>query len=195
MALKKGEWFLLLFNLAYIIPFTISYALQKNYEFLWYIVIFIVILIGIVSVARKFKISPYVLWGLSLWGLMHMAGGGVRVGDSVLYAVKIVHIFDVGDTYILKYDQFVHGYLYFVVVFFLYELLKKTKKHFPKYMFYPVLALISLGIGALNEFAEFLPVVFLEQTGVGGYFNTLLDIVANTTGAVLASIILWIKNR
>ena len=35
--LRNGEWFLILFNLAYVIAFATYYISIKNYEFLWYI--------------------------------------------------------------------------------------------------------------------------------------------------------------
>ncbi len=108
MNLKRGEWYLVLFNLAYLIPFTIYYITIKNFEFLWYIVILVAILLLVAVIARRYKFSPYLLWGLSIWGLLHMAGGGVKVGSEVLYALQIVHLVDIGDTYILKYDQLIH---------------------------------------------------------------------------------------
>ena len=45
-----------------------------------------------------------------------MAGGIVPTQDGVLYAYRIVEIFDGGgELYILKVDQFVHFYLYAIV--------------------------------------------------------------------------------
>jgi len=41
----------------------------------------------------------------------------------------------------------------------------------------------------INEIVEFLAVVNLPETGVGGYHNTVLDMIFNLGGAALA--VLW----
>jgi putative membrane protein len=45
-----------------------------------------------------------------------------------------------------------------------------------------------MGLGALNEIVEFAAVVASPSTGVGGYYNTALDLVFNGLGATLAVI-------
>lgn len=192
--MKKEEWILLIFNLAYIIPFTIYYILKHNYEFLMYIGVLILLFIAVAAISRKFKFSYLSLWGLSIWGLMHMLGGGLVVNGNVLYALKLIHLIDIGDTYILKYDQFVHAYLYFVMIFFINDLLKPyMNKKTPKLIYYGIVTLLSVSIGALNEVVEFGAVLFFGNTGVGGYFNNAIDLVSNTLGAVLGSLILFLK--
>jgi hypothetical protein len=47
----------------------------------------------------------------------------------------------------------------------------------------------AMGFGALNELIEFLAVLSVPETGVGGYYNTGLDIVANALGAICAAFI------
>ncbi|BBI65284.1 hypothetical protein HSBAA_65900 [Vreelandella sulfidaeris] len=42
------------------------------------------------------------------------------------------------------------------------------------------------GVGAVNEMIEFIVVLLVPDNGVGGYYNTLLDIVFNFIGATLA---------
>jgi hypothetical protein len=44
-------------------------------------------------------------------------------------------------------------------------------------------AIAGMGLGALNEIVEFIAVLTLPETGVGGYVNTSLDLTANTIGA------------
>ena len=55
--------------------------------------------------------------------------------------------------------------------------------------------LASMGVGAFNEIIEFLPVLFLSDTGVGGYFNVAWDIVFNTLGAIIAMIYITLKRK
>lgn len=194
--IKKSEWLLIIFNLIYIIGFSAYYISIKNIEFIWYIVIMITLFALIALTLRKTKFTQPVLGGLSIWGLMHMCGGGLIVKGQVLYALQMIPIWVTQDFYVLKYDQFVHFYLYFIMVFVIWDLLKNNLNEKPNYIIiYPAITLISIGIGALNEFAEFLPVLFLENTGVGGYFNIAWDIVANTFGAVLGTIVLYFKRK
>ena len=41
-------------------------------------------------------------------------------------------------------------------------------------------------MGAVNEMIEFIVVLLVPDNGVGGYYNTLLDIVFNFIGAIIA---------
>ena len=194
--IKNGEWFLILFNLIYIIPFTIYYININNFEFLGYIAILVVIFLLIAGTLRKTRFDYFILWGLSIWGLLHMAGGGVRFNENVLYAMELIPIWVTDNFYILKYDQFVHFYLYVVAAIAVFYLLQKQLKKGANYKFiYLVSGLASVGIGGLNEIAEFMMVLFLEQTGVGGYYNTAWDLVFNTGGAILGIIIAHVRYR
>ena len=194
--IKKGEWLLILFNLAYIIGFAIYFVLIRNYEFLFYTGILVLLFVLVWSTLRKTKFSYTLLWSLSLWGLMHMAGGGVRIGGEVLYALQLIPIWVTENFYILRFDQFVHAYLYFVMVFVIYHLLKdKIKPSLNRWVFYIALLAIGMGIGSGNEIAEFSTVLLFERTGVGGYYNTALDLVFNSLGALIGVIILAMKKE
>jgi uncharacterized membrane protein YjdF len=194
--MKKGLWWLLIFNLLYIIGFTIYYVSIKNFEFLLYILIMVVLFLVIVFTYSKTKFNYLVLWLLSLWGLLHMIGGGTIVRGKVVYALELIPIWVTENFYILKYDQFVHAYLYFVVVFVIWHLVKGSLGKKPNYyIIYPVIALASIGIGAFNEIAEFSAVLFFAETGVGGYYNTAWDIVFNALGAILGTIVLHFKRK
>ena len=191
MAIKKAEWFLILFNLIYIIGFTIYYISIRNFEFLWYIFIMIFFFVVIFAVQKKVNFSYTILWLLTIWGLLHMIGGGVIVNGEVMYKFQMIPIWVTEDFYILKYDQFVHGYLYFVMVFVIWHLLKSNlDDNVNNWILYPVIVLASIGLGALNEIAEFTAVLAFAETGVGGYYNTAWDIVFNSVGAALGTIVL-----
>ena len=43
-----------------------------------------------------------------------------------------------------------------------------------------------MGMGALNEVVEFMAVLNAPETGVGGYFNTALDLTFNMLGVLFA---------
>ena len=196
MALSLHERCLLFFNLAYIFGFTLYYISIKNFEFMIYIAIMLFFFVLIATTLQKTRFNHWILWGLSLWGLLHMMGGGVRVGGNVLYAFELFPLWVTENFYVLKYDQFVHAYLYFVVVFVIWSLLQSyLKKEIPSWAIYLVLILMSVGVGALNEIAEFIAVLSFEETGVGGYYNTAWDIVFNTFGALIGVIVLHFLRR
>ena len=49
--------------------------------------------------------------------------------------------------------------------------------------------LFGMGIGALNEVAEFAIGLNVEESNVGGYLNTGRDLVANLLGAAAAALV------
>lgn len=194
--LKKGEIFLFLFNAVYIIAFAFYYISIKNYEFLWYIAVavFFVLLIGLTL--HKSNFDYIILWGLSIWLLLHMAGGGIRVGGNVLYALQLIPIYQSGEIFILKFDQFVHFFGFGVTTLVAYHLLKPYLNNKTNYkVIYVLLVAISMGAGALNEIVEFMAVLAFPNTGVGGYYNTALDLVFNTFGAIFGVVLIHFRRR
>lgn len=196
MKLRKGKWFLIVFNLMYIIAFGAYYVSIKNYEFLWYVgvLVFFFMLIGLTL--HKSKFDYLILWGLSLWGLMHMAGGGVRVGGGVLYAIKIIPLINSGELVVLRFDQFVHFFGFGVSTLVAYHLLSPYLNAGANYkIIYPLLAAVGMGLGALNEIVEFTAVLSFPKTGVGGYYNTALDLVFNMLGAITAIFVIHARRK
>jgi glycopeptide antibiotics resistance protein len=60
---------------------------------------------------------------------------------------------------------------------------------------YPILIIAGSGMGVLNEIVEFTAVLLVPDTGVGGYGNTLLDLIFNTLGATAAVIFIHFKRK
>ena len=56
-------------------------------------------------------------------------------------------------------------------------------------------ALAGLGLGALNETAEFLMTRLSNTTSIGGYRNTGFDLISNTVGATIAAGWLYRQGR
>lgn len=199
LKLKKGEWFLVLFNLIYVIIFATYYVSIKNYEFLWYVLVLVFFFVLIGGTLRKTNFSYMVLWGLSIWGFLHMVGGGVRIGDGVLYALHLIPIFDRGgDFFILKFDQVVHAFGFCVATLVGWELIRPSLNKTGKVNYkivYLLLVCIGMGLGALNEIVEFMAVVIFPNTGVGGYENTALDLVFNMIGSVIAIGIIHLRRK
>ena len=196
MRLKKGEWLLVLFNLIVIIGFTIYYGSIRNYEFIIYIGVILLFFALILATIRKTQFDYFILAGLSLLALFHMAGGGIKVGEGVLYGVQLIPIINQGDLIILKFDQFVHAFGFGVSTIIGYHLIKPYLNEKTNYkIIYPLIVLIGMGIGALNEIIEFIAVVLVPETGVGGYYNTALDLVFNMIGAICAVLIIYFRRK
>ena len=195
MKLKRGHWLILLFTVAYVLAYSLYYISIKNYEFLGYILVLLFFFGLIFFTLERSKFDYLILWGLSIWGLLHMSGGGLIVNGDVLYNLKLIHLFNLGDTFVLKFDQFVHMFGFFVTALVAFHLIKGQIKSRPNWtLIYITSAVISMGLGALNEIIEFVATISITNVNVGGYYNTSLDLIANMIGAFLA-IFLMRKRR
>lgn len=175
---------------------------QGNKEFIFYIVVMLVLIAVMTWVHRLVHLSTGLLWALSIWGLAHMAGGLVPLpegwpynGDqAVLYSAWLI-------PQRLKYDQIVHAYGFGVTTWLCWQALSSSmRRQFqvtltPSYGLLVLCAAAGMGFGALNEVVEFIAVLTIPNTNVGGYENTGWDLVANLCGASLAALLLWIKGR
>jgi len=190
--MKKSHIIILIFNLIYLIIFGTYYLMQGNYEFLLYIAVIVILGVIIGINLNKGIFDNLILWLLSIWGLAHMIGGGVRIAGNSVYSLRLIDIIDKGGQfYILKMDQLIHFYGFLVAAILVYKLISVTGsnlKEYPKLMIF--LSWIgSMGLGALNEVVEFLAFVSLDQTGVGDLYNTGLDLIFNLVGAIVGAFI------
>lgn len=178
----------LTFVTLYVLGFGYFYVQTFNFEFIAYIGLIIGLFVVIFGTLKYTKFPNYILWGLAIWGLLHMMGGSVQTADGVLYAWRIFPFFDGGgDFYILKFDQVVHAYLYGVVGLMFLHLLRNYFGNMHSQALVAFIAIMAaLGVSAVNEIIEFSAVVALPETGVGGYYNTVLDIIFNLFGALVA---------
>jgi hypothetical protein len=169
--------------------FGIRFWQAANHEFLIYVVIVMAASVFIAVTFQKIR-YPYVcLVGLCVWAVLHLAGGGIRVGDDILYALILLPLST--DYPVLRYDQVVHAWGFGVCTLIMYHLLAIVLPQRNLHRFSTGLLVITsgMGFGAFNENIEFVLTVFLPQTGVGGYVNTSLDLCANFVGAVIAFIL------
>jgi uncharacterized membrane protein YjdF len=196
MRMTKTLWGILLFNIAYLIFFAFHFFQRGNFEFIWYIFIMTILIVLVSLLHRKYNFTILTLIGVSIWGIGHMLGGSTLLTEPRLYVQVIYPFFTSGDVTILSYDHVMHFYFYMVATAMLYQVIKKYIRKDAKWLPVAVLILFtSMGIGAFNEIVEFMPVLFLAETGVGGYFNIAWDLVFNTLGALVTIVYLtfWRK--
>lgn len=197
MTFSKAQIAVLLFTAVYTIVFAVIFIGNSNIEFIGYVGVIVFIFALLYGTLDKTQMPTSILAGISIWGLLHMLGGSVQTADGVLYAWKMYPFFDGGgEFYILKFDQFVHAYLYAVIALLFLHLLRHYFGNRHSQILVAFIAIMAaLGVSAVNEMIEFIAVLTVPDNGVGGYFNTVLDIVFNFSGALLAVIGYYLLKR
>jgi uncharacterized membrane protein YjdF len=193
---------LALFTISYMIAAVVGALASGNKEFVFYIVVMLV-LIGVVAVVHaRSQLSSGLLWALSVWGLLHMAGGLMpipetwpRLGEqAVLYCLWLV-------PGLLKYDQIVHAYGFGVTTMVCWHVIHHSLRDLTGAKPRPTLGLLVLcaaggmGFGALNEVVEFIATLTIPNTNVGGYTNTGWDMVSNLVGSALAAVLIRLRSQ
>jgi hypothetical protein len=142
----------------------------------------------VLAADRWVGFSTGLLWCLVAWATLHMAGGLVVTGHArVLYnqslGVPGIH-----------YDRLVHAFGFGVATAACWQALRRyVPSPDPTVGLVIVAALAALGLGALNETAEFLMTRVSSSTSIGGYRNTGFDLISNTVGAT--AVASWIYVR
>ena len=194
-------WPVAAFTLAYLGVALVAALARGNQEFLFYIVVMLLLIALVWTVHRSVQLSPGALWCLSIWGLAHMAGGllvvpadwPVSSASRVLYTLWLIP----GR---LKYDQVIHAYGFGVTTWVCWQGLSAAIRRRgglaePTFGLLVLAGAAGLGFGALNEVVEFAATLLVPETNVGGYRNTGWDLVANSTGATAAAILIWLSSR
>jgi len=192
--MKKGRKLPAVLTYLFLAVYLVYFAAIGNYEFLVYIIVTALVFYILMRFDDYYGFPLYAIWMFVVWVILHMLGGSVIINDAGarLYAWVIFNW--VGEPYlILKYDQVVHAYTYFVFSIFVYYALKRHVKDGQKAALIIFTVLVSIGIGMLNEVVEFAMVVFANAAeGVGDYYNTALDMVFNLIGSILG---VWFVGR
>lgn len=188
---------LCLFTTAYIAAAAAVSVASGNREFVFYIIVMLVLISAVFLVHSRVRLTGGLLWAFSFWGLLHMAGGlcplpgswSFHGEHSVLYSWWIIP-----DR--LKYDQVVHAYGFGITTWLCWHILHRALRQPDGNGVRPTLGMLTLcaaagmGFGALNEVVEFIAVLTIPNTNVGGYENTGWDLVSNLTGAITAALVI-----
>ena len=192
------------FTAAYLGAATYGAVATGNGEFVFYIVVMLCLVAFVVGVHLRFGFSNGLLWSLSIWGLLHMAGGLLPVPASwpingdvrVLYSWWLI-------PNALKYDHVVHAFGFGTTTWACWQVLRSIlrSRSQPGAQVHPTMGMLvlcaaaGLGFGALNEVVEFAATLLVPETNVGGYINTGWDLVANSVGASCAALLIRIAGQ
>ncbi len=199
--LSGAEVGVIVFTAGYMAISLLTSALQKNQEFVFYFVVMCVLIAAVAAIHLRVRLHVGALWGLSIWGLAHMAGGLMPIpaswpihGEShVLYNWWLV-------PGLLKYDQVVHAYGFGLVTWICWQGLRgafaaRGVSVKPTFGLLVLCVAGGMGFGAANEVVEFIATLTLPGTNVGGYANTGWDLVANFFGCLIAATAMSVLNR
>jgi hypothetical protein len=172
---------LVVFVFAYFVLFIVIGLVTNNPAVPFYAGFVAVLVMLVAWWDARHSFSPMVLWGLAVWGALHLAGGLIPIGDAtVLYNTQLLPF--------LRFDQLVHafGFGFAGLAFWEAQRPETGSGAFLAFMG-------GVGFGGINEMVEFLITRIVAETNIGGFENTGWDLVANTIGAALAA--LWVAVR
>jgi putative membrane protein len=146
-----------------------------------YVVLIAALIVLVCRLEQRYGLGTVCLWGLSLWGLGHLAGGIIPLdGDRTLYnAVLPIELF--------HFDRLVHFFGFGFATLACGQVLRRWLPG--EVVTRPAAVLVvlaGLGVGAVNEIFEFAATLLLPETNVGGYLNTGWDLVFDLAGGLVA---------
>jgi hypothetical protein len=195
-----------LFTGAYLLAAIVAAIVSGNSEFTFYIAVMLILAGALFAVHIRLGLTTPLLWALSVWGGLHMAGGLIPVPESwpingdirVLYSWWIIPR-EGGGGY-LKFDHVAHAYGFAVATWATWQCLSRILERRAGIRPAPTFGILAItfaagcGWGALNELVEFIA-TRITTTNVGGYENTGWDLVSNTVGALVAVIFIRASSR
>lgn len=180
-----------------------GYALsQGNKEFLFYGFIMLVLIGLVMYMHSKVKFTMAVLWLLAFWGFLHMAGGTIPIPRECMASTvppvgtgNVLYNFR-AFSWTPKYDQFVHAFGFFSATLAAWEALRVSTYNNMRPTFGALFAIVcvGMGLGGLNEVVEFIAVLTIPNTNVGGYENTGWDLVSNLVGCIFAAVVIPLRS-
>jgi len=185
----------------YLVAATSAAVSLQNWHFLSiYIPFFIAVAILLAILHRRVHFSAALLWFLSLWGALHLAGRLVIIPstwdhqghEQILYSWWVIGQW-------LKYDHIVHALGFGTCTWLSWEALRASIQQRLGRKLYPSMGMIFLcvftgmGLGAINEIIEFLIIVKSSAISISSYADTCQDLIANLVGSLFVGILILFR--
>lgn len=143
-------------------------------EFTLYAVFLMVAIAGLWLWLRNYAFPSSLLLLIELGIIAHFCGGLVHFHGARLYDQHILW---------LRYDKYVHFTNAFIAAITVHEICRIKGQ--PITGFTRLLIFFTvLGLGAIVEICEFVATLTIPHNGVGGYADTMGDLIANTCGGL-----------
>ena len=144
-------------------------------EFLFYAMVLIMAITGLWAWLRRCTLPGWLLLVIEAGILAHFAGGLVQFNGARLYD----HVY-LG----LRYDKYVHFANAFIAALAVLEICRVKGQ--PNTGFTRLLVFFTvLGLGGIVEICEFVATLTIPRNGVGGFADTMGDLMANVCGGAL----------
>lgn len=159
------------------------YGLVAGSPFVFYYVpITLMLTLVVWAIHRSAHFSNTTLMALALAAIGNLAGGVLLINGAPLYGLAVI-----GE---IRYDKIFHAAATAVAAWASFEAIRRWGvMHVGVAAF--VAIMMASGAGAFVEIIEYIGTLIFESTSVGDYGNNMLDLIANTTGAVVAVLIGW----
>ncbi len=177
-AFGRHPW-LAVFTVFYVVGWTVYGLVMDTGQVYAYLVWLVSVSVLVVYVDDRVRFSTPVLMLLCLAGFSHMAGGNIQVDGSVLY--------EHSWSGFVRYDHLVHAFGLGAAGLAVWE---STRRMLTAQMPKQAVVVVMLGgnaIGAAIEIGEYIATLLVPDTRVGGYTNSMQDLIANLVGSLGAA--------
>jgi len=144
-------------------------------EFFFYAAVLFAAIGGLWFWLRRYAVPVWLLLLIELGIVAHFAGGLIHFGGARLYD----HVY-----FGLRFDKYVHFTNAFIAALTVEEICRLKGQSINAFTRLVVFFTV-LGLGGLVEICEFIATLTIPRNGVGGYADTMRDLVANLSGSAV----------
>ncbi len=185
----------------YLLGFIAASLYLESYNSLYYIAIQSIFTVIIYIAHKRIQYALPLLWSLSLWGLLNLAGQIIPLPAEVPTKDSTQTL---GELWLVReifiYDNLVHFYGFAVTTWVSWQTLcsiihtRYQRRLMPTIGLLLLVVTSSMGYGALNEMIEFSTQLIFNLQHSDTYHSTCWDMIINTFGAMIAAVMIKIRN-
>ncbi len=159
------------------------YGLAVDSPFVWvYVPITVVLAAAVFVIHRSVEFSTANLWWLWAVAVGNLTGGIYLIDGQPLY---VKHLF--AD---VRFDKPFHTVATGIAGWIAYEIVGRwAEGRASRPAIASAAVFVAIGLGGLVEMVEYVGSLVIENANVGDYGDTMLDLVVNALGAIVAVVI------